>query len=290
MIDTLHGVRVGVSAELFVDRNLAELATLSTYLDNRVSYVSLSACLEGKGDALTVDDSTIASADAARLARRKGHQVTLFLNGYNIEESVPYFFSRLNAMLDATPLDEVAFEGRRFDLRTFAAKQWFRGAVKRRLARMGSERDRQEYVTRAGELLQAENTVIPHFLSPISPADVRELVALGVDIQNHGWTHVRPAALSPEECARDIQAGRAWLRDFAPAPADLYAVPNGDCLPPWESSPHYRAWFLLDDRWPADNNGPTVFGRRNLTSAIMASSQLDNGRQAEGQRGPSGSC
>lgn len=274
MIDTLHGVRIGVSRKLFVDRNVEELENLSAYLDSRASYVSLADCLEGKGDALTVDDSTIASATAARLARQKGHQVTLFLNGYNIEESVPYFFSRLNAFLDATPLGDVDFEGRRFDLRTFAAKQQFRGVLKRRLAVMGSERDRQDYVTRVGERLQAENTAVPHFLCPISPADVRELVALGVDIQNHGWTHVRPAALSPDECARDIQAGRAWLRDFSPAPADLYAVPFGDCFPPWKSSPHYRAWFLLDDRWPADNDGPTVFGRRNLTSAIMESSRL----------------
>jgi hypothetical protein len=273
MIDTLHGVRAGVSCALFVDRNLEELATVATYLDSRAPYVSLAACLQGKGDALTVDDSTIASAAAARLARQKGHEVTLFLNGYNIEESVPYFFSRLNAILDATQLDEVDFEGRRCDLRTFAAKQQFRGAIKRRLSLMASERDRQNYVTRVGEGLQAENAVIPDFLRPISPEDVRELVELGVDIQNHGWTHVRPAALSPDECARDIQAGRAWLRDFSPAPADLYAVPNGDCLPPWESSPHYRAWFLLDERWPADNDGPTVFGRRNLTSAIMESSQ-----------------
>jgi hypothetical protein len=269
LIDTLHGVRAGVSAELFVDRNLEELSDVSAYLENRVPYVSLSVCLEGKGDALTVDDSTIASAAAARLARHKGHEVTLFLNGYNIEESVPYFFSRLNAILDATSLNEIAFEGRNFDLRTFAAKQQFRGMVKRRLAVMASEQDRQNYVTRVGQQLQAENAVIPDFLRPISPADVRELVALGVDIQNHGWTHVRPAALSPGECARDIAAGRAWLRDFSPAPADLYAVPNGDCLPPWESSPHYRAWFLLDERWPADNDGPTVFGRRNLTKAVM---------------------
>jgi hypothetical protein len=271
MIDTLHGVRAGASCELFVDRNVEELASLSTYLDNRVPYVSLSACLEGKGDALTVDDSTIASADAARLARQKGHPVTLFLNGYNIEESVPYFFSRLNAILDATPLEEVVLGARRFDLRTFAAKQQFRQVVKRRLAVMASERDRQNYVTRVGERLQAADTVVPDFLRPISAADVRELVALGVDIQNHGWTHVRPAALSPDECARDIQAGRAWLRDFSPVPADLYAVPNGDCLPPWESSPHYRAWFLLDARWSADKDGPTIFGRRNLTSAIMES-------------------
>jgi hypothetical protein len=278
MIDALHGIRVGVSSELFVDRNLKELASLSAYLGNRAPYVSLSACLEGKGDALTVDDSTLASAAAARLARQKGHEVTLFLNGYNIEESAPYFFSRLNAFLDATPLQEVAFGGRRFDLRTFAAKQQFRRAMKRRLAVMGSERDRQNYVTRVGELLQAENAVVPDFLRPISAADVRELVALGVDIQNHGWTHVRPAALSPHECARDIEAGRAWLRDFSPAPADLYAVPNGDCLPPWECSPHYRAWFLLDERWSADKDGPTVFGRRNLTNAIMESSPLHEQR------------
>lgn len=269
MIDTLHGVRTGVSAELFVDRNLEELANLSAYLENRVPYVSLSACLNGEGDALTVDDSTLASAAAARLARYKGHEVTLFLNGYNIEESVPYFFSRLNAILDATPLDEIAFEGRRLDLRTFDAKQEFRRIVKRRLAAMASERDRQNYVTRLGQQLQAENAVVPDFLRPISRADIRELVALGVDVQNHGWTHVRPAALSPDECARDIAAGRAWLRDFSPEPADLYAVPNGDCLPPWESSPHYRAWFLLDERFPADKDGPTVFGRRSLTKAIM---------------------
>jgi hypothetical protein len=228
-------------------------------------YVPLEACLRGEGDALTIDDSTVAAMQAVQLARAHGHAVSLFLNGYNISARVPYFFSRLSAALDAATAEAVAYEGDQHDLRTPAAKRRFRALVKRRLVQLGSDQDRQGFVSEIARLLGIKDIVVPPWLQPMTSEDVKELAADGVDIQNHGWTHVLVGALAPDDYAANIRQGREWLRDVCGAKADLFAVPNGDALPLWQGSPHYSAWLMLDGKRPPGQLGPGLFNRRTLS-------------------------
>jgi hypothetical protein len=265
IIYAMHGVAADSSPDLFVHRNLLDTNRFVAHLLQRERpYVPLAACLKGEGDALTIDDSIHAAAQAAHLARKHGHAVTLFLNGYNIERSEPYFFSRLNAALDATKVERALFNGITHDLRSGAAKQRFRSSVKQRFSLLGSDIERQNVVDEINDLLGTSESILPSFLRPITRRELTELVADGVDIQNHGWTHVQVGALPPDQHAADIRRGRDWLRSACGSEADLFAVPNGDGLPLWEVSPNYSAWFLLDDVHPLGECMPGLYNRLTL--------------------------
>ena len=265
IIDTTHGAVAGASRSHFVHRNLLDLDRLETFLCARARpYVPLEACLRGEGDAFTLDDSTVAAAVAARLARQLGHAVTLFINGWNIEQAKPYFFSRLNVALDNACARPVIFRGISHDLRSAPGKQRFRAFVKSRLARMGAEADRQDLVTEVGRLLGVSDLSVPDYLKPLAVAELKALAGDGVDIQNHGWTHVQIGALPLAAHAADIRAGRDWLELQLGTDAGLFAVPNGDGLPPAPGFGSCRAWFLLDARRPAGPCGPGLINRRTL--------------------------
>ena len=62
-------------------------------------------------DVLTVDDSTIGAARACTIAREYGQEVTLFINPAQTARKRPYWFSRLDALLDARTVDAVEFDG-----------------------------------------------------------------------------------------------------------------------------------------------------------------------------------
>lgn len=265
IIDTAHGAVAGASRAHFVHRNLLDLDRLEAFLRARARpYVPLEACLRGEGDAFTLDDSTVAAAVAARLARQLGHAVTLFINGWNIEQAKPYFFSRLNVALDNACARPVIFRGISHDLRSAPGKQRFRAFVKSRLARMGVEADRQDLVTEVGRLLGVSDLSVPDYLKPLAVAELKALAGDGVDIQNHGWTHVQIGALPLAAHAADIRAGRDWLELQLGTDAGLFAVPNGDGLPPAPGFGSCRAWFLLDARRPAGPCGPGLINRRTL--------------------------
>jgi hypothetical protein len=265
MIDTAHGIVRNMRPELFVHRNCLDEEQLAAYLKNRKPYVSLSDCLAGRGDALTIDDSTVAAANTAQLARKFGHEVTIFINGYNVEKRQPYFFSQLNVALDKTELKNIRYAEVDYPLQTQKEKESFRMCVKKQLSCLGTEEGRQALVAQIGRLLEVDVKEVPDYLCPITQNEVQELLALGVKIENHGWSHVRVGALPASEHEADILQGRNWLRSTFNVNGGFFAVPNGDGLPLWESSPAYDAWFLLYDHGPIGKIKPQLYNRRTLT-------------------------
>lgn len=266
IIDAMHGVIPDVAGGRFTHRSLVDLECFVKHLKERERpYVSLERSIQGYGDSLTIDDSTATAANAARLARSYGHEVTLFLNGYNVVEATPYCFCRLNAALDSTNAEVLVYEGVEYNFRDNRAKRRFRRVVKRRLVRFSTERDRQDFVTEVGYLLGISEIIVPPHLCTIKADDVKDLIQRGVDVQNHGWTHARIGSLQPDDHLEDIRRGREWLHAIYGVEARYFAVPNGDGLPPWDTSPHYSAWFLLDKRWATGKVAPGIFGRRSLT-------------------------
>src|SRR5688572_10557560 len=97
---TLHGVAPDVNSRRSIYRNIADEAALSSILSSRPQFVPLTAAVAGEGDALTVDDATRCSADAALLARRYGHAVTLFVNPDHVDPPRPHSFHLLSVLMD----------------------------------------------------------------------------------------------------------------------------------------------------------------------------------------------
>jgi hypothetical protein len=262
-IDAVHGVVYSASRDLFNHRNLLDIETFSTYLANRPPYGPLATSIVNGNDALTLDDSTFAAAEAALIARKLEHCVTLFVNGYNISSGMPYSFSRLNAALDDACRVCIEYEGKHFDLQTTTGKQVFRKAVKSKLLMISEEDGRQDFITTIGQLLGVRDIVIPPYLLPITERDLNHLMSKGVDIQNHGWMHAGIAALTPASLSDNIHLGQKWLQSRGTT-ADMYAIPNGDGLPSVNSPKLWKAWFLLDDSLPIGEVRPGVFNRRTL--------------------------
>jgi len=264
LIDCTHGIVADHNATLFTHRNLLHAAKFERFLERHAPYVSIVDALQGNGDALTIDDSTVTAADAARLARRHGHAVTLFVNGYNVMANEPYFFSRMALALDTATAEQVWFDGTEYTLASTASKAYFRAAVKRRLARLGSEEERQSLVRALAQLMGGDVDEVPAHLRPLTLAELQELRDSGVDLQSHGWTHVRVGALDADAHAADIGRNYDWLREELGVDAHMFAVPNGDGLPLWPSSPYYSLWLLLDGSRPYGEVAPGVFNRRTL--------------------------
>jgi hypothetical protein len=263
MIDTGHGV-VGAANASFGHRNLFDRDAFVTYMrTRRHPYAALAEAMAIGGDAFTLDDATVAGADAAKIARQFGHHVTLFVNGYNVAEGVPYFFARLNAALDAATVPEATFDGIRYDLAKPGEKATLRKQVKRKLAVIGAESGRQDLVTEVGCLLGVSDIAVPAQFRTLRTGEIRELLDLGVEIQNHGWTHTRVGALTPAEHVADIRRGRDWLYETFGIPADVYAVPNGDGMPVPGWFDACRVWLLLDEK-PFGRIDLNVFSRRTL--------------------------
>ena len=260
-----HGIVGGALPSRFVDRNLLDTQLFINHLrSRREPYVSLSDCLDGKGDALTLDDSTVAAADAARLAQHLGHKVTLFVNGFHVASARPYFFARLNVALDSAVKRRITFKGKKWLVDTTPNKEAFRVAVKGELATIGKEDNRDELVTEVAHLLGISEVTVPHHLKTITEEQLKDLVRLGIDIQNHGWTHTRRGALPAEEHELDIRKGRQWLQEVCATEAHYYAIPNGDGLPFVHDFTNYSAWFLLSDIFRNVKLPARVFNRTTL--------------------------
>jgi Polysaccharide deacetylase/DnaB-helicase binding domain of primase len=266
IINTTHGIVENAAAALFTHRNLLDSKAFEHHLRTvEQPYHPLRSALMGEGPALTIDDSTVAAAEAAVMARRLGHAVTIFVNGFQIAERLPYFFSRLNVALDATRSAALEYDGASWDLSDGISKARFRRAIKKKLAVIGDETRRDVFVTEIAAMLGVTTDFVPRHLCIITENELKALVSLGVDVQNHGWTHSRVGSLSPEAHTEDIRKGREWIRAICGIEADLYAVPNGDGLPPESAFEHCRAWFLLDNSRPCGEVSPGVYGRLTLS-------------------------
>ena len=264
-VHAIHGIVDCVDPRLFIYRNIISASSFERHLLSGPPYVSLSAAMAGQGTALTVDDSTKAAVDAARMARRLGSEVTIFVNGSNIESCQPYHFSVLNAVLDQTAVTSVWIGNRHFALGGNRAKEIFRKDVKKALGAIADETERLQFVYELGRMLDVNAPAVPDFLNPVSPAELNELLEEGGDIQNHGWMHSRVESLPPESYAENIKSGREWIQHTYKKDAEFFAVPYGDGLPPWDDSPHYSAWFLLRDPPAGSQPRRGVFERTNLS-------------------------
>src|SRR3569623_831964 len=99
------------------------------------------------------------------------------------------------------------------------------------LASSGPEAERQDVITELAQRLRAVSTNVPEHFRTLTIPEIGNLIELGVDIQNHGWTHTRVGALPDREHLEDIRRGRDWLADTFGIPSSTYAVPNGDGEP-----------------------------------------------------------
>ena len=262
---SLHGAVPAADPGRLEHRFISDAGLLSRFLAKSPRFVSLRDALEGGGSALTVDDATHAAAEACRIARSHGHPVTLFINPGQVESGQPYWFVQLKVLLDGLPGNPCEFESRSFQTATFRDRLRLRHAIKTRLCTIKTEEERSSRVAGLATQWGQAPIEVPRSGATISLDDVRELLALGVDIQNHGWSHAPHASLTAAESAEEVQRGRDWLRDRLGIDAPYFAVPFGDVLPDPPAAALCTTWLTLDGGLPPGWVAPGVFNREDLT-------------------------
>ena len=187
--------------------------------------------------------------DAAILAAKCGHKVTIFLNPWNIIHKKPYHFHLLNIILENTIKREYLFNGFKWSLRTYNEKHFFREYIKRRFWKYETNIDTlYKTINTLGTELSVENFIIPDALEIITIEDIKKMIALGIDVECHGWTHINTAELSDKELEEHINSAKEWLENISnEISIKYYSTPFGSSMP---NRAYYEKlnylWFLLD--------------------------------------------
>jgi Polysaccharide deacetylase/DnaB-helicase binding domain of primase len=265
-IYVIHGAVRDRKPSLFCHRSFHDFETLQRHLiDRPAKYVSLEDALVGRGDALTIDDATVAAKTSARLACAHGHAVTLFVNPSNVITQRTYFFIELNRLLDMTGAESVEFDSHKFCFGSPDGKKLFRQHAKNFLCRLPAETDRSALIQEIARLLDVQKAEVPDDLRTVSVQDLLDLQAVGVDIQNHGWSHAHYGSLSEADRILEIENGAVWLDGTLKVETRYFAVPFGNVMPsPEGPSKHFAIWFTLNSAWRAGRLNTTAWNRRSL--------------------------
>jgi peptidoglycan/xylan/chitin deacetylase (PgdA/CDA1 family) len=266
MIYGCHGTVRSLDGRLFVHINLHDFEAFTRHLAQRPApYVDLPAALRGEGDALTIDDATLAAAEMAAIARRHGHAVTLFVNPSNVERGMPYFFNRLNVLLDLTRRAGIEYAGDTYPLGNWKEIKRFRNAVKATLYTLPSENERQAHVSSVARLLGVDEPPLPDYLCSLSVRELQDLASSGVRLENHGWTHSHPSALDDAQYAAEIRQGKQWLAERCNSASSCYAVPFGKAFPRFRLHDLYDTYLLLASDHPVGYLDHGIFNRAELS-------------------------
>jgi hypothetical protein len=230
-IFALHGIIDRVDAKVFCHRTLTATDRVRAHLATRQKLVPLAEALAGKGDALTIDDATVASAQAALLARQLGHAVTLFVNPWQIEDGRAYAFAALHWLLDRTDMRQVTWRGKSWRLATFHQKDRFRAEMKRLLRLHDHPQENHLLIEELRQALGVAELEIPDYLHSLTLEQLGTLRDAGVDIQNHYWTHLDPTAHTPARFASEWLRAQNWLAEKLGVASQFFASPFGDYVP-----------------------------------------------------------
>jgi hypothetical protein len=268
----IHGVAPEVDPRRFAFRNLSDADSLRRFLLAAPPFVPLPEALAARGNALTIDDATRAAADAALMAREHGHAVSLFVNPSQVSSGEPHYFLLLNVLLDRLDGQRCEFEGTMFETATNAQRQVLRHNIKARFRSMTGERGRMDLVTALATRWRTGSLELPDHFRTLGIHDLIALREAGVDVQNHGWSHVHHPILSPEESVREIREGRAWLRRELGVDAAYFAVPFGDALPAPDAAAACETWFTATEQMAPGRLDQNVFNREELHLHMPATS------------------
>ena len=260
----MHGIARDATPHMMSFMNMLDAAAFERLLASSPPFVSLERALTGHGVALTIDDAIRGAADAALLARRLGHQVTLFVNPGQVESGVPYAWLTLAAMLDKVRGRTMSFDGTPHPIRTLAERHRLRREIRRRLCDMKSEPERQALVRALGREWKVTDIEFHPHTTMLTRHDLVALRDAGVDIQNHGFWHHEHRSLTGAESAANLHDGRRWLEREIGVDARYFAAPFGEALPPADESIACDAWFTLTTELPSGWNTRPVFNRETL--------------------------
>jgi peptidoglycan/xylan/chitin deacetylase (PgdA/CDA1 family) len=115
---------------------------------------------------------------------------------------------------------------------------------------------------------------VPGYTAATYPDVVRAIAAAGHEVGNHGWSHVPPARLAPDEEERELVETNRLLQELSGR------APRGYRSPAWDLSPHTidlleRHGFVYDSSMMADDFTPY---QARTGDAVAVGQPLQRGR------------
>jgi peptidoglycan/xylan/chitin deacetylase (PgdA/CDA1 family) len=273
MIHLLHGTVEYWAKGAQTCRNYVSTANLEEHLSKRTSKYGDWSPDCPDGDVLTVDDATRGGADACILARQFGHSVLLFVNPWQVITGEPYFFSVLDAAMDARTEHNMLYRGETLWLKNPYHLRRFRKRAKALLMTMPAS----QAVAAAYDLaekLGAKSLELPPHILPLTPAELCGLRDMGVRIESHGWSHTDIQSFDDAALIEDITRTREWLRSEIAADALLYAIPFGVSDIPLDLAPMFpHGYFLASSLRPQGKIAGRSWNRYDLTEQLNGSIQ-----------------
>lgn len=266
MIFAMHGVIQSRSERLLVHRWMLDAEQFESFLSRRSPFVSLKQALQGRGDALTIDDATRAAYDAALLAKNHGHDVTMFLNSKNVSNATPYYLHVLSAILDNAHSAQITCLSKKYiPAKPSADRSQIREFLKYRLSRLCRENALQDTLSQLAAELGFNVPTLPAYLHTLSFEQVAQLHDIGVRLENHGASHVDFSILRDDDIQDEIIECRKWLLSLLSVDSRYFAVPFGNLLPRFDLSDDLaHCWFTENKALHPGFVGPKVYNRKAL--------------------------
>lgn len=221
-------------------------------------------------DVLTIDDSTIAGAEACGLAKEFGHEVIFFINPKQIINSEIYWFSILNTLIDSSNVKSILFQNEKFRLDSFREVKFFRKYVKEILCKETSTSINLIFNELSTKLKVKNDIPHPNHVQAITIDELKELKKMNVCIESHGWNHDEIKYMTDEEICSDILQTRNWIKETLNVNSSLYAVPFGST----DLSEEVRSkingdYFLATDELPLGQIHNNCWNRLDITAQLQ---------------------
>jgi len=264
----MHGIAENVNSKLFQYRNIIEKDKFIFWLNKLPeNCISLSEYISKKnGTVITIDDSTIASFWAAKTAKMKGHEVTFFINPYYIVNQLPYFFSAINLILDYTQKTEIIYKGIKHDITDYRNKNNFRKILKSEYLLLKNNDECYEYLDKLKYIFEIGKINYPNHLKIISIEELKELKDIGVNIENHSWSHISFNNLSNKEIQSEVQKAEKWILETLNHKTSYLALPFGNYCNLHQFQ-NYKFYFL--DTKLKILTTDYEFNRKDLTEILI---------------------
>lgn len=265
----LHGVVDDWTAQKQTHFNYAPADRFQAHLNEKATPYATWDPNRPDADVLTIDDATSGGAVACMLARALGHHVIFFVNAFQVATAQPYVISVLDAVIDARTVSSVEYAEQTFTLTDMRGVRAFRTRVKQQLMAEDYERALST-VRHVSRLLASPDVGVPPHALPVSLGELRQLRDSGVQIENHGWSHLDIRTLSPSLLAQDLVRSREWLRDELSIDSRLYAVPFGLTDVPARCLSVIDEYFLADASRPLGRGDAKCWNRADLTCQLQS--------------------
>lgn len=271
-VHLLHGVVDQHSAHLRTHRLCVPKDSFVRHLRSGIRYRRLENLLSGNEttgmSVLTIDDSTVAGAEACMIARELDQEVAFFVNPEPVITQIPYFFSLFDSIADRRTRGFVDYEERRIHLNSPSdVRQWW-NLLRNRLMHLEPQCSLTK-IKEIGIQLGCEDESIPPHLRPATESELQDLRDAGVQIENHGWSHRDISAMDYESFRDHVDRGRDWLRSALGVDADWYATPFGisQVRSEWQSLLVYP-YFLADRDRDAGMQACGAINRRDISRSL----------------------